>query len=106
VVLYPEYDFKEESELAGTEQRTADGSLFTYYFGNFRRFKFGVRYLSNADKVQVNSWWGGKAVLQAFTHVNCTDVSTMILLGKKTPVDRYEQPYTDLFRGTIELSTY
>ena len=102
----PEYDFMERSQQAEFSHRTLAGNLYSYHYGGYCQFKFGVTFVNCEFKSIVNSWWCAKDSLLFFSEVNCTDVRTVIISNRRTPVNKFMKPYSDLWQGIIELSTY
>lgn len=105
VDIEPEYNFKDSGERIESRHRTRDGSEYAYRWGSFRAFKMDVTYVDSAFKSFVNSWWDSGTDL-LFMETGTTDVYSVHIVNKNRPVDRLIKPYTDLFRGTIELETY
>lgn len=105
VDVEPEYNYKEESQKIESRHRTRDGSQYVYKWGDYTRIKFGVTYVDSSFRCQVNSWWGANQPL-LWMEEGGTDVTSVYLANKRTPVSGIMRPYDDLFKGMLELETY
>ena len=106
VALDPEYDFTRKDEKKESAFRACAGTLWVYKWGDFDQWKFGLKFVTSADMSVVNSWWKSNAELQFYPDDNKTDVSTVMIRNKNTPISKMMKPYTSLFGGAIELSTF
>ncbi len=105
VTLEPEFDYKDSSAKIENMHRTRDGSLFKYYWGDYTRIKFTIRFVNSETKEQINDWWLNNTELE-FYEEGTTDVSTVLITNKAKPIDQFIRPYTDKFRGRIELEGF
>mgnify|MGYP001563591545 FL=1 len=105
VSLEPEYDIKFDRRKVENSHRTRSGENYRYRWGGYRRCKFSVEFLSSADMCQVNSWWDANVPLRLFD-INSTVVVSGYLVNGSAPIDQYVKPYTDQFKGVIELEGY
>lgn len=105
VVLQPEYDYKEKDRKVESRHRTKSGAEFVYKFGDYKKRKLSVMYVDSSDKYTVNGWWNNNTDL-IFMGSSDTDVNSVRLTNKETPIGIAIKPYTDLFKGVIELETY
>ena len=105
VTIYPEYDFKEDDKKIESRFRSKSGLEFVYKFGDYRQFKFGVKFVNSEFKSIVNSWWNSNTDL-LFMEEGGTEVFSVHLNSKNKPINKFIRPYTTLFSGKIELGEY
>lgn len=105
ITLEPEWDFEESGSKIEDMHRMRDGSLFRYKWGSFDKWKFSVMFVNSATKNTINEWFDTNQKL-LFMEVGDTAVHSVYLSSKKLPIGKVIKPYTDQFRGTIELETY
>lgn len=105
VDVNPEYDFAQEDEKVERRHRVRSGKEYVYKFGDYSNFKFTVRYVNSEFRSIVNSWWNTNTEL-LFMEEGGADVYSVRIFNDNMPVSKFEEPYTDLFKGKIELSTY
>lgn len=105
VDVNPEYDFQLKDKKVEARHRVRSGKEYVFKWGDYQGFKFGVRYVNSEFKSLVNSWWQSNTEL-LFMKVGDTDVFSVRLFNREPPVNKYEVPYDDLFRGKLELNTY
>lgn len=103
--VFPEYDFKDSGEKIETRLRTRDASEYVYKWSEYQKIKFSVAFVNSEFKSVVNSWWSSNTDL-LWMEVGGTSVTSVHLVNKDKPIDRFQKPYTDLFGGTIELESY
>lgn len=105
VDVYPDWDYAEKDTKVESRHRARNGAEYVYKWGNVRSIKFSIAYVDSSFRAQVNSWWGGNVDL-LWMEEGGTAVSSVHLVNKSKPVDGLVKPYTDLFRGKIELGSY
>lgn len=105
VSLDPGYDIKYDGRKIESSHRTRSGANYRYKFGDYKRVRFYVEFLSSADMCRVNSWWGANIPLRLFD-LNSTVVVSGYLANASAPVDGHVAPYSDQFTGIIELESY
>ena len=105
VDVEPEYNYVEKDKKIETRHRTRSGKEYVYKFGEFNRFKFGVMYVDSAFKSIVNSYWNNNAEL-LFMEVGASQVYSVRLINKELPIGKAIKPYSDSFKGLIDLGTY
>ncbi len=101
----PEWDIKLDDRKIETVQRTTTGAMYRYLWGKFKRAKLSLEFISSADMTRVNSWWGANTPLVLFDSLGDVVVSGYLTNGS-APIDSLVKPYTDQFKGTIELESY
>ena len=104
--IEPEYDFTRKDEKKESAFRACAGTLWVYKWGDFEQWKFGLKFVNSSDMSIVNSWWKSNAELQFYEEATPTDVNTVMIRNKNTPIGSLMKPYTSLFGGAIELSTF
>jgi len=68
-------------------------------------FKFTVNYVNSSFNAIVNSWWDTNTNL-LFMKQGETQVYSVRLSNRSSPIDGFVKPYDDLFKGIINLGTY
>lgn len=105
VTLYPEYDFTEDDKKVENRFRSKSGKEYVYKFGEYRQWKFGVKFVNSESKMAVNTWWNSNADL-LWMEENGTEVFSVHITSKSKPIGKLISPYYDLFQGKIELGEY
>ena len=101
----PEYNYQENDKKIENRHRTRDGSEYVYKWGDYKMWKFDIRWVNSAFRSTVNSWWNTNTEL-LFMEEGGTEVFSVRLTNKSLPISKFERPYTDTFRGIIELGSY
>jgi len=105
VSFSPEYDFKKDGRKIENAHRTRNGRLYKYVWGSYPHVKVGVEFLSSSDMCVINSWWGANTALLLYDASSAVVISGY-LAGASEPIDQLIKPYSDQFKGTIELEGY
>ena len=105
VDVQPEYDYKEKDKKVESRHRSANGDEYVYKWGDIGFVQFKVMFVNSAFKSMVNSWWGDNTDL-LWMEEGGTVVTSVHLINKTKPIDGLQKPYSDLFKGKIELGTY
>lgn len=105
VTLEPEWDFDRRDMQVKTEHRTRSGKRYVYRWGTYPKFSFGIQFVSSSTAAIVNSWWITNTKL-LFVESGGTQVYSVMLVANDAPVGQYQKPYTDLYRGKIDLEGY
>lgn len=107
ITLYPEYDLKIEEKQIRNEHRSKSGKLRVYKWGDYNRINFNVNWLAAADAAIVNSWWDSNTELLFFvTSDTATQVYSVMILNKETPMNQFNAPYREYYKGKILLEGY
>ena len=107
ITLYPEFDFTNTTEKIHTEQRTRSGKLYSYTWGSFKRFEFSVEFMSDTNAAIINSWHQADTELLFFINSDtATEVNSVMIRGKKSPISGYMKPFNNYRKGAIILETY
>lgn len=105
VSLAPEYDIKFGQRKIESSLRTRTGANYKYTWGRYGKVEMKVEFLTSADMTQINSWWAANTPLRLFDMGSAVVVSGTIS-GTESPIAQLVPPYTDKFKGTIELEGY
>lgn len=105
VDIDPEYDLVFQDTKIEDRHRARSSDAYVYKWGEYKRIKFSVSYVDSSFKAIVNSYWSSNTNL-LFMEVGASAVYSVRLMNKELPVGKYIKPYTDLFRGVIELEGY
>ena len=105
VDVEPEFDYKFSAKKVETRHRARDGSEYVYKWGQYEDIKLTVKYVSSSFQDTVNTWWSNNTDL-LWMEEGGTVVSSVHLINKAQPIDQFVKPYTDLWKGKIELGGY
>jgi len=105
VDVEPEYNYQEQDTKIENRHRTRSGEEYIYKWGGYKRRKFGVRWVNSNFKSIVNSWWDSNTEL-LFMEEGGTEVFSVRITNRNLPIGSIEKPYSDTFKGSIELGTY
>jgi hypothetical protein len=105
VSLEPHYDILLSGEKIESSHRTLAGRNYRYTWGEYSRTKFNVDFLTSADMTRINSWWSANTPLVLYD-MNSTVISSSYIVNPTKPIDGLVPPYTDMFRGMIQLEGY
>ncbi len=108
VSFEPEYGFKNEDRKIENTLRTRSALLFQYKFGDFRRWRVPLRFVSSGDKQTINGWWNDNTGLFFFDDNDNSVAATYAvkIVNRSAPISTVEQPYDYEWRGVIELEEY
>ena len=106
VTLVPDYSYKSPDIKIESKTRTRAGRLYTTKYGSYKHFSFNVNYVSSATAALVNSWWETDTeLLFLVTSGGVTETHSVMLQGE-TPIDGFNSPSIEYYRGKIILETY
>ena len=107
ITLAPEYDFRRPKKQVRSEHRVPSGRLWEYKWGDFQTFKFQLNHIAEMDASVINSWFDDRTELLLFiTSSTVTEVHSVMIRNKETPLAQYNRPYNNLYRGSIQLEGY
>lgn len=105
VSLDPLWNYKENLIKKESSHRTLASNYWVYKWSSYRKFKFGVEFISSGDMAIINSWHDTNTKL-LFKNESSSSVYSVMLMGKDSPISKFVKPYDDEFKGTIDLETY
>lgn len=105
VYITPDFDYENTSEKIQDTHYVRSGEKYIYKWGEFRRFNMGVSFVESGFKSIVNSYWNNNTEL-LFVASGDMRINSVRLSNTSLPIGGLIEPYTNLFRGTIELETY
>jgi len=111
------YVVKEKIEESGPEwrafskeekdDRSRTGRKYRYRWGDFDKVKFSADFVPSSAASLVNSWWrGNEELMLSIVSSGVSAVYSVQLEGGSSPFKSFVKPYTDLYRGIIDLETY
>ena len=107
IQLYPEYDYAKKVIKNESNLRTKTGRQYIYQWGTYTEFKFSVEWVTAANAAIVNSWYQSNTELRLFiTSSTATEVNSVRIQGKESPLAEYMKPYDNYYKGKLELTTY
>ena len=105
VSMNPAWDIQFDDRKIESTHRTRSGAGYRYRWGFYDRCKFSVEFMSSGDMSQVNAWWLANTTLVLYDTTS-TVILSGYLVNASAPVDKYIMPYTDYFKGAIELESF
>lgn len=105
VDLEIEWDYERKDAQIKSEHTARSGRRFVYKWGSYYKFSFSVDFVNSSTAAIVNSWWETNTKLM-FKSTSDTAVYSVTIVANDTPIGQYSKPYTDRFRGKIELQGY
>jgi len=105
VTLEPEWNFDRKDAQVKNEHITRGGKRYVYKWGSYVKFGFGLTFINSSTAALINSWWITNTKLQ-FMSTSETAVYSVMLIASDLPMGSFQKPYTDKFKGTIDLQGY
>jgi len=105
VSITPEYDIKFDARKVENSHRTRSGANYRYRWSTYKHVKATLEYISSSDMCKINSWWGANTPLVLYD-LGSVAVISGYLVNASAPIDGLVKPYTNLFKGIIELESY
>lgn len=101
--MNPEWDITLDSEKIENRHRAKSGKQFIYKWGEFDSVKFGLSYVnSGARNVINNSYWANNTRV-LFGMEDGSIIVEGTIGGNKPPINTYQKPYLNLWKGKIDL---
>lgn len=99
----PEWDIALDSEKIENRHRAKSGKQYVYKWGRFDSVKFSLTYVnSQARNIINNSYWNNNARVLFGMEDGSIIVEGMVG-GSKPPINSYQKPYLNLWKGKIDL---
>jgi len=104
----PDFGFKHRDKKIENSIRARSGIQAVYQFGEYRRWKIPVRFVSSGDKQTLNTWWRNNTELFFFDNNDMTAAGTfgVRITNKSAPIFTPEKPYDYEWKGNLELDEY
>jgi len=107
VTLNPEWDYSKGEKQVRTETRAKSGRFRVYKWYDYEKISFQNNWVTASDMALVNSWWDTNTKLLFFvTSDFVTEVHSVMIMNEETPLAMCNKPYSDHFKGKIELEGY
>lgn len=104
--VLPEWDLTLESQKVQTQHRGRSGRLTTYKWGQYDAVKFSLSYVNSLTRNVINnSYWNNNARV-LFGSSDGTVIVDGIIVTAKAPINKNVEPYTNLWKGTIEMNGF
>ncbi len=100
--LNPTYATEMKGKKIGSVHTTKSGQRYEYLSAEIDGWKLPAVFVTSADMTLVNSWWSAATIL-SLTPDYTTEVFTVAMENRSKPINKYEEPYDDLFKGSITL---
>lgn len=109
VELHPEYDFELQDKVNRSEDRTLNGTLYSYQFASWKRWELPVSFVNSYERSIITSWWSSQSTL-FFNDIDHelypSSYHVVKLMNKTSPFDKYQKPYfLQKFQGDLILET-
>jgi hypothetical protein len=105
VSIDPEWNFTRKDQKVENEHIARSGKRYVYKWGSYYHTTFDLTFVSSSTMAIINSWWQTNTKLM-FVDSGGAQIYSVMLIGKELPIGMYQKPYTDLYRGKIELQGY
>lgn len=105
IYIAPDFDFENKTEKIESRHRVRSGEEYVYKWGEFRKFEMGVSFVNSSFKSVINSYWYDNTKL-LFVQSGDMKIYSVQVSNNNLPVGNLIAPYTNLFRGTIELESF
>jgi hypothetical protein len=108
-------DYKTQTMENKSRTRTIGGKDIYYTWmnsigntdnaGNYRSIEYKLEFLPFSDSLQINEWWENQTYLfvSPTEFKTVTGLTEVMISNRRTPIDKVQSPYTDLYEGTIKL---
>ncbi len=107
VTIKPEYNFTIGKKQIKSQNRARSGKLYLYKWSEYKKFKFGLNFVSDTTASIINSWWDTNTELLFFmTSGSNTEVHSVMILNNNTPLGSHPKPHIDKFKGSVQLEGY
>lgn len=101
-----EYDYIDSTVKIEDRHNTRNSKEYIYKWSEKKKVSFSVSYVTSEQKSQINSWWGSNTKLKFMSYSNTSDVFSCHIINTSLPIGQLVKPYTNLFKGKIELGSY
>lgn len=107
IELFPQYNYKRRDVAIQNKHRTKSGKLYTYQWGTYLKINFGLDLVVAANAAIINSWWQSETELLLFVvSDSVVEVNSVMITNNETPLNQFEPPYDEYYKGKIELTDY
>ena len=107
IELKAKYSSKFSKDQQRSMHRTLTGNLYIYRWSNFIKHSFSVNFMQSSNAAIVNSWWENNTELLLFvTSDSVTEVFSVVLTNRNTPMNKYQKPYNTYLSGKLQLESY
>jgi hypothetical protein len=104
VTITPTPEYGAPKQQVRSQTRTRNGRLFVHKFGSFERFNIPLEFVPASVQTLVASWWDTNTNLLLFiTSDSVTEIHSVMLLNQEQPLNTFQNPYTDLYQGSLIL---
>lgn len=106
VVVFPEYDLQDSSVKIEYRHKTRGAKEYIYKWADNKKVSFSLNYINSSDRHFINDSWRNNANLTFQDLNNSSDVFSCHIINTSLPIGQFVKPYTNLFKGKIELGSY
>jgi hypothetical protein len=102
--IYPGWSFRDRETQILSSHRTQGGRLFSYLWGRYFKYQIPLRFVDSAGQNFLNSWWRNQETVALTLDSSETEATVLCnIVNRTTPIDKFVQPYSDLFEGVLRL---
>lgn len=106
VTMFPAWDYKMRRKMNRSDHRMHDASLYSYKWGAYDLFTFGMEGVTPADASRVNSWWGAGSNLLFYINRDGYDPAIPVhIVNDQSPFSQFMAPRTDYYNGKLSLES-
>lgn len=101
------WDYGRGAEAVRDSYRAPGGTYHKYDHGFFTMYNVPCAFMPAAGAAVVNSWWQSSALCRLEISSGwASEVASVQIVNDSSPFSQRNKPHADLFKGTVELSTY
>ncbi len=107
IQIYPIEGYKLFSNQNKSDHRTKGGALYSFKWGDYKKFEIPIEYFPNSKAQLVNEWWENDSLIyfKIFSG-GVWETNTCYITNKKLPFSERQKSYTNQFNGQIKLETF
>jgi len=107
IELFPDVNYTNGKIANIDEYRLNLGSFKNYKNFDYAHISFETDWINSSNAAIVNSWWDSQTMLKFFVvDSGSITVNDVILTNNISPFAGFSPPYTELFKGVIQLEEY
>lgn len=106
VGLEPTWEYLSDERKIEESHRLKNGDYYVYKTGSFKTITLDIDYFPTSSAMVVNSLWLNNSPCYYYEVNSYTAIRTNVMVeNNKKPFSKFQEPYTDLMTGKIELAS-
>lgn len=103
IEIMPDWDIDLGRTATMTKTRSQAGRLFLYDWNHYVAKSISLDFVPAAQAEIINRFWQKrtKLLLKIMRHDILTDFISGVITDEKTPLNQFQSPYTDYYRGKL-----